>query len=331
MQAFTIGPNDAGQRLDKFLRKAVPLLPPPLLYKYIRLKRIKRNRGRCQIGDKLREGDLLELYIGDEFFAPRNLPFLAAPADVRVVYEDAHLLLLDKPAGLLVHEDEREQADTLLHRLQRYLYEKGEYRPAEENSFAPALCNRIDRNTGGIVIAAKTFEALQILSEKIKHREIAKFYLCAVHGVPEPREATLRGYHLKDGDTNTVRILEHPVPGAKIALTRYRVLASQGGESLLEVELLTGRTHQIRAQMAAVGHPLVGDTKYGLNRDNRHTGRKHQALYSYRITFAFQNDAGPLEYLRGKSFAVESVPFAARFGLPPDFFREAGGYPSAGV
>lgn len=233
MKAFTIGANDAGQRLDKFLRKAVPLLPPSLMYKYIRTKRIKCNRKRCDSAAKLREGDLLELYIGDEFFGSRELPFLAAPADIHVVYEDENLLLIDKPPGLLVHEDEREQTDTLIHRVQRYLYEKGDYRPEDENSFAPALCNRIDRNTGGIVMAAKTFAALQILSEKIKHREIAKYYLCAVHGVPEQKSALLKGYHVKDAASNTVRIHRQPVPGAKTALTKYRVLAERESTSLL--------------------------------------------------------------------------------------------------
>lgn len=313
MKAFTIGANDAGQRLDKFLRKAVPLLPPSLMYKYIRTKRIKCNRKRCDSAAKLREGDLLELYIGDEFFGSRELPFLAAPADIHVVYEDENLLLIDKPPGLLVHEDEREQTDTLIHRVQRYLYEKGDYRPEDENSFAPALCNRIDRNTGGIVMAAKTFAALQILSEKIKHREIAKYYLCAVHGVPEQKSALLKGYHVKDAASNTVRIHRQPVPGAKTALTKYRVLAEHEGTSLLEVELLTGRTHQIRAHLASIGHPLLGDTKYGLNRMNRDSGHRYQALYSYKLTFTFPTDAGELNYLRGKSFSVENVPFAAGY------------------
>lgn len=315
MKCLIIGPNDAGQRLDKFLRKAVPLLPPALLYKYIRIKRIKLDGKRCDNATKLQEGSKLELYISDEFFAPRKLPFLAAPRGLTVVYEDENLLLVDKPAGLLVHEDDSEQADTLIHRVQRYLYEKGDYRPGEENSFTPALCNRIDRNTGGIVIAAKTFEALQLLSDKIKHREIAKFYLCVVHGVPAEKEALLKGYHVKDAATNTVRIYKTPIPGCKTALTRYRVLAAGGDTSLLEIELLTGRTHQIRAHMASIGHPLVGDTKYGLNRMNRDRSQRFQALYSYKLTFTFPTDAGALNYLRGRTFRVDKVDFAAPFGF----------------
>lgn len=309
MKSFTIGTNDAGQRIDKFLRKAAPLLPSSLLYKSIRTKRIKCNGRRCSAGDKLREGDRLEIWLSDEFFGTRELPFLSAPAQIDIVYEDGNILLADKPPGLLVHEDDREQADTLIHRIQRYLYDKGEYDPQRENSFAPALCNRIDRNTGGIVIAAKNFEALQILSEKIKQREIDKYYLCLVHGVPKKETDTLKGYHVKDAETNTVKILSHPVPGGKPVLTRYRVLEHNGAQSLLEVELLTGRTHQIRAHLAGIGHPLVGDTKYGLNRMNRGTGYRFQALYSCKVVFNFHSDAGMLNYLKDKSFAIGHVPF----------------------
>lgn len=314
MKTFLISPNDAGQRLDKFLRKAVPLMPPSLLYKSIRLKRIKLDGKRCDAATKLSEGQRLELYINDEFFASRELPFLAAPAALNVVYEDENLLLIDKPAGLLVHENDQESADTLINRVQRYLYEKGDYLPSKEHSFAPALCNRIDRNTGGIVIAAKNFESLQLLSEKIKHRELTKLYLCVVHGIPQPQSALLKGYHVKNPETNTVRIFREPVAGSKTCLTHYRVLAEKPDISLLEVELLTGRTHQIRAHLSSIGHPLVGDTKYGLNRMNRDSGQKFQLLYSYKLIFSFSTDAGHLEYLRDKSFVVKQVPFAAEFG-----------------
>jgi len=308
MKKLIVGANDAGQRLDKFLQKAIPGLPKSLLYKYIRLKRIKLDGKRCEIGMKLQEGSEISLFINDEFFTAKKLPFLAAPPDIAVVFEDEHILLADKPPGLVVHEDESGTPDTLIHRIQHYLYQKGEYRPEEENSFAPALCNRIDRNTGGIVIAAKDFPTLMVVNAKIKQREILKYYLCLVHGRLPHNEGVLKGYHQKDSATNTVQISHSPAPGVKTALTKYRVLEERDGISLLEVELLTGRTHQIRAHMASIGNPLVGDTKYGKNSMNRGLGR-YQALYSYKITFAFTSDSAHLNYLKGKTFQVKQVPF----------------------
>ena len=308
MKQITIGTNDTGQRLDKFLRKAVPLMPAGLMYKYIRTKDIKLNGKRCEISHKLCEGEVLSLYIPDEFFADRELPILAAPPDVSIVYEDENILLADKPFGLLVHEGNENETDTLIMRIQHYLYKKGEYRPEAENTFAPTLCNRIDRNTGGIVIAAKNFASLQMMSEKIRLREVTKLYMCLCCGVPSPREAVLRGYHTKDNKTNTVTISKKPVPGAKTALTKYRVLRDNGSESLVEVELLTGRTHQIRAHMASIGCPLIGDTKYG-HEKVKENGRRYQALYSYKIRFDFETPAGQLDYLAGKEFEVESIPF----------------------
>lgn len=255
------------------------------------------------------------MYINDEFFAEDGAPaFLQARPEIRVVYEDANLLLADKPQGLIVHEDEGEGIDTLINRVKRYLYEKGEYDPAAEASFAPALCNRIDRNTGGIVIIAKTAAALRTLNETIKNREIDKYYLCLVHGVPKPKAATLTHYHIKDEAENMARVYDAPRPGARTMVTRYRTLQTNGKFSLLEVELETGRTHQIRAQMAHVGHPLVGDGKYGVNTAERRKGFPFQALYSYKLRFHFAPDS-PLAYLDGKTFTVKDVWFA-KDGIP---------------
>ncbi|MDR3643702.1 MAG: RluA family pseudouridine synthase [Clostridia bacterium] len=315
MRSFTIGTNDANQRLDKFISKAVKSLPQALLYKYIRLRRIKVNGKRSEIAYRLCEGDVVELYINDEFFDGNDDSgaFLHAPAKLDVVYEDQNLLLVDKMPGLVVHEDESGCADTLVARIRHYLYDKGEYDPRNENSFAPALCNRIDRNTGGIVIAAKNAEALRVLDEKIKLREITKLYLCICHGVPDEKSATLEGYLQKDESENRAYIHEKPQEGDLPIKTRYRVLARSGGLSLLEVELLTGRTHQIRAHLASIGHPLLGDGKYGSNELNRPYGMKAQALYAYRLAFAFKTDAGILNYLKGKSFEVRDVWFQREF------------------
>lgn len=309
MKTLIIGENDSNLRIDKFLQKAVPLLPKPLIYKYVRLKRIKLNNKRCEASQRLNEGDELSLYISDEFFEKEIISFLDAPRGINIVYEDKNILLADKPPGMLVHEDRTERRDTLINRILLYLYEKGEYQPQNELSFVPALCNRIDRNTGGIVIAAKNAEALRIVNDKIKNREITKLYLCLVHGRPAKSTGILKGYHIKDSENNLVKIVSNPAANTKTALTKYRVLSGSDDSSLLEIELLTGRTHQIRAHMASIGHPLIGDTKYGTNRMNKAYKQRYQALYSYKLVFSFKTDAGILSYLKDKSFEVGSVPF----------------------
>ncbi len=315
MKEFTVGANDAGQRLDRFLAKAVPLLPASLAQKYIRLKRIKCNGGRAQRDTRLEAGDVLQLYINDEFFdKPRqdNGYLTVASPKLNVVYEDDHILLVDKRPGLAVHpHDGAEYGRTLIDHIQAYLYQKGQWRPREENSFTPALCNRIDRNTGGIVIAAKTAEALRVMNQKIKDRELDKRYLAVVEGTPKPKEGSLKGYLFKDAKENRVFVTDTPKTGSKSCQTNYKVLASGGGLSLVECELITGRTHQIRAQFAHAGHPLLGDGKYG--KLNKRFDRSYQALYSYKLTFAFTTEAGSLEYLNGKSFQVEKVDFVQEY------------------
>jgi 23S rRNA pseudouridine955/2504/2580 synthase len=316
MKEITVKKNDAGQRLDRFVGKAVPLLPESLLQKYIRLKRIKLNGKGAKRDTRLAEGDTLQLYIIDEFFErPReeNSYLKVGTPRLTVVYEDENILLADKKPGVLCHSAGTWDYNTLIANIQAYLAQKGEWRPREENSFAPALCNRIDRNTGGIVIAAKNAEALRILNEKIRGREIEKYYLCAVQGRPKPREGRLENYIFKDAAKNQVFIKPGPEPGARTAVTEYRVLASEGELSLVECRLLTGRTHQIRAQMAHAGWPLLGDGKYGRERFNREFGEKGQALYSYRLEFAFPTDAGILNYLRGKTFAVNEIDFVEKY------------------
>lgn len=315
MKSFTINKNDAGQRLDKFISKSVPLLPQALLYKYVRIKRIKVNGKRGEISTRLSEGDTVEMYINDEFFkkAPEKYDFLKASKNISIVYEDENIILCDKKAGVLCHPDENEYTDNLINRIKRYLYEKGEFNPDEENSFAPALVNRIDRNTGGIVIAAKNSEALRILNQKMKDREMHKFYLCIVHGTPKKKSGILEGYLTKDEDKNLVKISENKSNNAKEIRTKYKVLDSKKDLSLIEVELLTGRTHQIRAHFASIGNPLLGDGKYGTNAQNKKYGYKKQCLYSYKLIFDFTTDAGILEYLNGREFTVDDVWFKDAF------------------
>ncbi len=319
LRNVTILKNDAGQRVDKFLTKTFPNLPQAMLYKCIRKKDIKINGKRCEISTRLCEGDVVSLYMKEEFFQKeeREEDFLKAPLKLHVLYEDENILLLDKKPGLIVHPDENYHFDSLIARIQHYLYEKGEYNPREENAFAPALVNRIDRNTGGIVMAAKNAEALRILNEKVKNREMHKYYLCVVCGHIPQKEGLLTGYLEKNEANNRVYISHKPKPGAKSIRTRYRVLEERQNFSLLEVELLTGRTHQIRAHFASIGHPLAGDGKYGTNAVNKKTGFPYQALYSYKLIFDFQTDAGILSYLHGREFTVPDVWFLEEFWQMP--------------
>ena len=315
MKELTVTKNDAGQRLDRFLAKAVPLLPASLCQKYIRLKRIKVDGKRADRDTRLVEGSVIQLYINDEFFdapKPENAYLTVSAPKLNLVYEDDNLLLVDKKPGQAVHpHDGAEYGKTLIDHIQAYLYAKGEWRPREENAFAPALCNRIDRNTGGIVIAAKNAEALRILNQKIKDRELEKRYLCVVHGRPKPAAGRLEGWIFKDAVQNRVYVTQKFQPGAKSAVTEYRTLKSQNGLSLVECELITGRTHQIRAMMAAAGTPLLGDGKYG--KLDKQYDRKFQALYSYRLKFTFTTDAGILQYLDGREFQVEQVDFVTQY------------------
>ena len=316
MKEFTIGPNDAGQRLDRWLAKTLPLLPAPLAQKYIRLKRVKVNGKGSKRDVRLQKGDVLQLYINDEFFdrpTPENAFLSVFKPQLDILFEDEHLLLLNKRPGMVVHPDDKERVNTLITHIQAYLYQKKEWSPYWENSFAPALCNRIDRNTGGIVIAAKTAEALRVMNQKVRDRELQKLYLCVVHGMMKPREGQLKGYILKDEDKAQVKVYDHPVPDGKTAVTLYRTLDARNGLSLVECDLITGRTHQIRAQFAAAGHPLLGDGKYGRERDDKKFGRSFQALYSYKLRFDFTTDAGPLNYLNGREWTVEDVDFVEEY------------------
>ena len=316
MREFTIGKNDAGQRLDRFVAKNLPLLPPALLQKYIRLKRIKVNGKGAKRDVRLETGDILQLYINDEFFDKpneENLFLTVFKPQLNIVYEDDNLLLVDKRPGLSVHADETEKVNTLINHIQAYLYQKREWNPKWENAFAPALCNRIDRNTGGIVIAAKNAEALRIINEKIRAHELEKSYLCITVGCPKRPEGKIEGFLLKDEAKKEVRFFHKPVPGGKTAVTLYKTLESRNGLSLVECRLLTGRTHQIRVSMAEIGCPLLGDGKYGKGNVNRRYHETRQALYSYKLRFDFPTDAGTLNYLKGKEFTVENVPFREKY------------------
>lgn len=309
MTEITVTKNDAGQRADRFLTKAYPNLTLPLICKLMRKKRIKLNGARTEPNTKLCEGDVFRFYLSDELLdtggKAKQADFREVPADIDVIYEDENILLCDKPVGMVVHEDNDNTSDTLINRIKCYLWKNGEYDPDNELSFAPALCNRIDRNTGGIVIAAKNAESLRVLNQKIRDRELVKLYLCLVWGKLPQKSATLTAYLEKLADENRVVVSDRKTPSNRTIRTKYRVLREFADRSLVEVDLLTGRTHQIRAHFAHIGHPLLGDGKYGSNKENKHVGMDCQALYSYKLRFEFTTPAGCLEYLDHREFTVK--------------------------
>ena len=314
MKTITVQKNSSGQRLDRFLCKTYPALSQGFICKMIRKKEIKINKKRTEASYKLCEGDEITLYIKDELFEAKkssDTDFLSVTSEIDIIYEDENIILLDKKPGLVVHEDSDNTRDTLINRVKKYLYDKGEYSPEKEDCFAPALCNRIDRNTGGIVIAAKNAEALRIMNQKIRDRELEKLYLCAVHGIPEKKSDTLTAYIFKNEKENKVIVSDKKNPKNRTAITKYKVLRTRGENALLEIELVTGRTHQIRAHMAHIGHPLLGDGKYGT--DGKKQSYGYQALYSYKLIFRFRTDGGLLSYLDGREFTAPNIWFLKDF------------------
>lgn len=294
MKKFTATKNDAGQRLDKFLSKLLKDAPMGMIYKWIRKKRVKINGKKQEISYVLCEGDVLELYINDEFFETQKTE-IKKGLPVDVVYEDENILVVSKPSGIAAHGED----DGLLERIVGYLFEKGEYDPKREHTFRPALCNRIDKNTSGLVIAAKNAVALRIINEKLKSREIDKFYLMRVEKIPNPPSGRISGYTLKNERERKVYFYEEPVKGAKPAQTIYRALGNSG---LVEAQLISGRTHQIRASFSHIGCPLMGDVKYGAKKNGK---SDFQQLCAYKLVFSFKTPAGELEYLNNKVIEIK--------------------------
>lgn len=306
MKTLTVTKNDSGQRLDKFLIKYLSSMPKSLVYKSLRKKRVKVNGVRAKEDFILSENDTLELYINDEFFEAKSEEdefLVLTSCELDIVYEDENIIIVNKPQGLSVHADESKTPDTLINRIKKYLYDKGDFSPDADLTFSPTLAHRIDKNTQGLVIAAKNSESLRILNEKIKYKEIKKFYLCIICGHINKEENTLRAFHFKDESKKTAIISDVKKQGFKEIITKYRLKRRYKNHDLLEVELITGRTHQIRAHLSHIGHPLLGDGKYG--HLDKSSPLRRQALLAYKLIFDFKTESGILSYLNKKEIKIE--------------------------
>ncbi len=317
MQTFEIHENDAGQRADKFLMKACPALPKSLLYKAFRRRDVKCGGKRISPETFLQTGDVLTVYLPDDCFGGMQRTVTAA-ALPEIAYEDSDIVLLKKPSGLPVHADDRGSTDTLQARFLYYLTQTGAYDSANEQSFVPALCNRLDRNTEGFVIGAKNAAALRCMNEKIRLGEITKQYLCITAGAPPKQADTVTAYHRRLPGKKA-ELLTAPAAGFSEIRTGYELLERRNGLSLLLVTLYTGKTHQIRVQTAALGCPVLGDAKYGNPAMNRKYRVSGQLLAACRLRFEFSDSPCVLEHLRGKQFAYQPD-FCAAFGFSAQNF-----------
>ncbi len=290
----------APTRLDNYLMQQFPALGPGRLNKALRENKIKLNGKKQPLSTRVAAGDEIRLFIPDEALdAGRRVDGPAwknARCPAEVIYNCPQLLIANKPAGL---PTDGPQDDTLLNRALLYLNKQGEY---DENAlYTPALCHRLDTGTSGLVIIAKTPEAEEIMLEAIRRRQVQKTYLCVTFGRPVPPDGVLGGYLLKDAERGIVRVLDEEKPGAKEIRTEYETVAVSGRLALLRVHLVTGRTHQIRAHMASIGCPVLGDSKYGNNAANRELKLKYQALCAWELAFP-TFDQPAMAPLSGKVF-----------------------------
>ncbi len=313
MKKFMINDNDSGQRVDKFLSKAMPQLPKSMMYRLIRKKDVKVNGKRCEISTKLAAGDELTVYVKDELAGGKkhDMSFLNVPAELDVVYEDSNIIIVNKPVGLDSHSSSS-FSDNLVDRIRHYLYDKNEYDPDSESSFSPAVCSRLDRNTCGLVTAAKTAEALREINAAIRAGNMTKIYHCITVGRPPQDSGIVEAYHKKEESRNLVKLSDTPLDGYKPIKTGYRVLASKGSLSLVEITLYTGRTHQIRAHMAHIGAPVLGDGKYGNVAANKRMNVFRQALCAYSVRFEL-DESSTLAYLKDITPEAPLPEFEKRF------------------
>lgn len=299
MKEYTIGKNEAGQRLDKLLGKILNEAPSGFIYKMLRKKNIKVNQSRADGKELLKEGDTVQIYLSDDTFAKfhkdKKTEFMGGEvsskgtvlSENRILYQDSDILILNKPSGVL-SQKAKASDDSINEQMIRYLLATGKLTQEQLITFTPSVCNRLDRNTSGIVLAGVSLAGSQMLSSLLKERTVHKYYLALVLGKVS-KAGGGKAYLVKDSKTNQVRILQKPAEGAVMIETKYRPCNAGPDYSLLEVELITGKSHQIRAYLATLGHPIMGDAKYGdpgRNREFRNQyGIQNQCLHAYRIVF----------------------------------------------
>lgn len=301
MREFTVTPKYDQKRVDAFLFDMLPDTNASVVFKAFRKRSIKVNEKRVKESCLLSAGDKVQAYIPDDY-----LDGISREPQPDIVYEDDYLLVVSKPQGMPVHQDRNEEGLTL----DRYIQDFVRQRDATSyDSGFPALCHRLDRNTGGLLILAKDAKTLALMEEKFQRHEIRKTYLCLVCGVPQKKSRELSAYLWKDRKKSRVLIYDYPAKGAERIVTRYKCIKALGEFALLEVELVTGKTHQIRAHLAHIGHPLAGDGKYGVNSVNRALKLKWQALWAVRLVFDFDSPSGHLAYLKGKTVTLPEIPW----------------------
>lgn len=301
MREFIINDGTANRRLDKFMSDAMPNVKQGEIYKALRKKKVRVNGKHKDGSYRTVSGDIIHMYISDEFFdnTQPDYEWIGLDGEISIVYEDENIIITNKPSGM-PSQDTNEIHDSLESRIRSYLYRKGEVNLNDSPVFIPSLCHRIDRNTSGLVIAAKNPASLKTINEKIKSREIRKFYLCETEKTPTPPSGIIKGYLKKSEASQKMMFSNSNVPNSVYCETLYHTL-KQGSPALVEAELLTGRTHQIRASFSHIGCPLCGDVKYGAKAKNT---RGYQHLKSYKIIFDFATDGGILDYLSGKTIEI---------------------------
>ena len=314
MKSFTAGTNEEGVRLSRFVESVTKDMPRSMMYKAFRNKRIKVNGKRAEPDTRLHQNDLIELYINDEFFpagaaAPAKKPPRRQPP-VTVIYEDGNIAVLYKPAHLLCHSDRTGDAN-LVDAFAAYLQAKGEYDPHAEQRFAPAICNRLDRGTEGLVIAAKSYAALRDMNAIIRDNQMKKEYLTITVGTPPAGRHIAWLQHSEK--SNKVRIHAREAEGYKQIITEVTPIRQNGPFTLCRIGLITGRTHQIRAHLAYLWHPVLGDIKYGNRKMNERTGLKTQALCAQRLTFDRIPQDNILHELSGRVIKLEDPAIVRQF------------------